>query len=44
MPPFAWRRAIEVGDLLFISGQTALDDEGQLVGIGNFDIQAEKTF
>lgn len=33
-----------VGDLLFISGQTALADDGLLVGIGDFDTQAEKTF
>ena len=33
-----------VGDMLFISGQTAMDDDGQLVGIGSFDDQANKTF
>ena len=29
---------------MFISGQTALNDNGELVGIGSFDIQAEKAF
>ena len=33
-----------MGDLLFISGQTAIDDNGQLTGIGNFDKQAAKAF
>ena len=42
--PFRLAQGHRVGDLLFISGQTALDDQGRLVGIGNFDLQAEKTF
>lgn len=42
--PFRLAQGHRVGDLLFISGQTALNDKGELVGIGNFDIQAEKTF
>jgi 2-iminobutanoate/2-iminopropanoate deaminase len=33
-----------VGDLLFISGQTALSDQGELIRIGNFDMQADKAF
>lgn len=28
-----------VGDLLFISDQTAIDDEGRVVGVRNFDAQ-----
>lgn len=42
--PYRLSQALRVGDLLFISGQTGLDDDGKLVGIGNFDKQAEKTF
>jgi 2-iminobutanoate/2-iminopropanoate deaminase len=42
--PFRLAQGHRVGDLLFISGQTALNDQGELVGIGNFDIQAEQTF
>lgn len=33
-----------VGDLLFISGQAASDINGQIVGIGNFEAQAEQVF
>jgi reactive intermediate/imine deaminase len=42
--PFRLAQGHRVGDLLFISGQTALNDNGELVGIGSFDIQAEKAF
>jgi len=42
--PYRLAQGYRVGDLLFISGQTALDDNGKLVGIGNFDIQARKAF
>lgn len=42
--PFRLAQGYRVGELLFISGQTALDDQGQLVGIGDFDIQAQKAF
>lgn len=42
--PFRLAQGHRVGDLLFISGQTALDDDGKLVGIGDFDAQAQKTF
>jgi 2-iminobutanoate/2-iminopropanoate deaminase len=30
--------------VLFISGQAAIDGNGQLVGVGNFDAQAEQVF
>jgi reactive intermediate/imine deaminase len=33
-----------VGDLLFISGQAAVDGSGKLVGRGDFDAQAEQVF
>lgn len=42
--PFHLAQGHKVGNMLFISGQTAIDDNGQLVGIGNFDVQAEKAF
>jgi reactive intermediate/imine deaminase len=42
--PYRLAQGYRVGDLLFISGQTALDDGGQLVGIGDFDVQARKAF
>jgi 2-iminobutanoate/2-iminopropanoate deaminase len=37
-------QAMRVGDLLFVSGQAAIDEHGQLVGVGNFDAQAEQAF
>ena len=42
--PYRLAQGHRVGDLLFISGQTALNDNGELIGIGDFDQQAEKTF
>jgi 2-iminobutanoate/2-iminopropanoate deaminase len=42
--PFRLAQGYRVGDLLFISGQTAIDDNGQLTGIGDFDKQADKAF
>lgn len=42
--PFHLAQGHRVGDLLFISGQTAIGDDGKLIGIGDFDVQAQKTF
>ncbi len=42
--PFRLAQGYRVGDLLFISGQTAIDERGELVGGGDFDAQAEQTF
>lgn len=42
--PYRLAQGYRAGDFLFISGQTALDDAGQLIGLGDFDQQAEKTF
>lgn len=33
-----------VGDLLFISGQAAIDQTGRIVGVGDFEAQAKQTF
>ena len=33
-----------VGDFLFVSGQAAIDEHGQVVGPGDFDAQAEQVF
>ena len=41
---FRLAQGYRVGDLLFISGQAAIDAEGQLVGPGNFDAQAKQAF
>jgi len=42
--PFRLAQGYRVGELLFISGQAAVDGNGQLVGVGNFEVQAEQVF
>jgi 2-iminobutanoate/2-iminopropanoate deaminase len=42
--PFLLSQAIQAGNLLFISGQAAIGDDGELVGKGDFDRQAEQAF
>jgi reactive intermediate/imine deaminase len=42
--PFRLAQGYRVGDLLFVSGQAAIDEHAQLVGVGDFDAQAEQTF
>lgn len=37
---FGYSRAVRVGDLVFVAGTTATDDEGQLVGPGDPEAQA----
>ena len=37
-------QAIRVGDFVFVSGQAAIDESGALVGVGDFDAQAEQVF
>lgn len=42
--PFRISQAMRVGDMIYTSGQAALDMEGNLVGVGDFDAQAEQVF
>lgn len=42
--PYRLSQGYRVGDLLFISGQTAIDTSGRIVGEGNFDVQAKQAF
>lgn len=42
--PFRLAQGYRLGELLFISGQAAIDRNGLIVGIGNFDAQAEQVF
>lgn len=42
--PFRLAQGYRVGELLFVSGQAAIDEHGQTVGDGDFDAQAEHTF
>lgn len=42
--PFRLAQGYRAGDLLFISGQAAIDSQGQIVGVGDFDAQAQQVF
>jgi len=42
--PFRLSQGFRVGDLVIVSGQAAIDPDGQIVGIGDFDAQAEQVF
>ncbi len=42
--PYRLSQGMRVGDLLFVSGQAAISPEGEVVGLGDFDAQAEQTF
>jgi reactive intermediate/imine deaminase len=42
--PFRLAQGYRIGDVLVISGQAALSLEGQVVGAGDFDAQAEQAF
>lgn len=41
---FRIAQGYRVGDLIMMSGQAAIDSTGNLVGVGDFDAQAEQTF
>ena len=41
--PYRLSQGIRVGELLLISGQTGIDEQGELVGI-DFDAQADQAF
>jgi reactive intermediate/imine deaminase len=42
--PFRLSQGFKVGELVIVSGQAAIDENGQIVGVGDFDAQAEQTF
>ena len=42
--PFRISQAIRAGNLLFVSGQAAIDESGEVVGAGDFDAQAAQVF
>ena len=44
LAPFRISPGFKVGDMLYLSGHAAISESGELVGIGDFDAQAEATF
>lgn len=42
--PFRLSQGFRVGDLVIVSGQAAIDEGGGLVGVGDFDAQADQVF
>ena len=44
LEPYRISQAFRVGDLVYTSGQAAIDEHGTLIGVGDFDAQAEQTF
>ena len=44
LAPYAISPAWRVGDLLFLSGQAAIDESGTIVGADDFDRQVAQTF
>ncbi len=42
--PYAISLGIQVGNLVFVSGQAAVDQHGDTVGEGDFDTQARQAF
>lgn len=44
LAPYAIAPGWRVGDLLFLSGQAAIDEAGTIVGSGDFDQQVAQTF
>jgi reactive intermediate/imine deaminase len=44
MEPFFLSQGFRVGNLICLSGQAAIDQQGNIVGENDFDKQAEQTF
>lgn len=44
LAPYAISPGWRVGDLLFLSGQAAIDEQGQVVGVADFDAQLRQVF
>jgi reactive intermediate/imine deaminase len=42
--PYLLSQGIRVGDLLLVSGQTGIDEAGELVAVDDFDAQADQAF
>lgn len=44
LAPYCIAPAWQVGDLVFLSGQASIDENGAIVGPGDFDAQLAQTF
>jgi 2-iminobutanoate/2-iminopropanoate deaminase len=44
LEPYRLSQGFRVGELVIVSGQAAIDEHGELVGVGDFDAQAEQVF
>ena len=44
LAPYAISPGWQVGNLIFLSGQAAIDGDGNIVGAGDFDAQLAQTF
>src|SRR4029079_18429614 len=44
LEPYRLSQGFRVGELVFVSGSGAIDVDGQIVGVGDFDAQAEQVF
>jgi 2-iminobutanoate/2-iminopropanoate deaminase len=42
--PYLLSQAIRVGDLVFVSGQVGIDEDGELVSLDDFRTQADQAF
>ena len=42
--PYRLSQGFRVGELLFVSGQTGIDEKGELVALGDFHAQADQAF
>jgi len=42
--PFCISQGFRIGNVMHLSGQAAIDMQGNIVGAGDFDTQAEQTF
>jgi 2-iminobutanoate/2-iminopropanoate deaminase len=42
--PYLLSQAIQLGNLVFVSGQAGVGDNGRIVGNGDFDAQADQAF
>ena len=42
--PAVYSQGIKAGNLIFLAGQTSVDDEGKVVGVGNIRVQSKQVY